>query len=149
MSYSNITKEELLEKEAQLKKQRSCPACGAHRDRAMQMGRFEDEIVSWLRTNNVTKRDSCLDCVKKHIGYALALCKESLTLNKDVKGSVMLNHLETIGELRAATEEASQYPVLYDYLLDIERQYRYQGTIPNWIETAQKIDDVYTSKDFS
>ncbi len=112
-----------------------CPTCGARR----QMEHFNDRIVDFLRQNHITRRDSCILCVEKHIGYAKALYRELLTLNRDVKGSIELNHLEIIGELRAATEEAQEYAELFAFLLDTERQYRYEGLEPDWNAIANHI----------
>lgn len=41
-------------------KQKSCPVCGALRDRERFMRRYEDELSMFLRRNNEVKRDSCI-----------------------------------------------------------------------------------------
>lgn len=94
--------------------------------------RIEDTLVEYIRRNNTVQRDSCIECVKKHVGYAKRLIEESKTLTSSDKGSILMNHLDTIGELRAATDEASAYTELHDLLLSSERAYRYYGATPDW-----------------
>ncbi len=106
------------------------------------MEHFNDHITDFLRRNHITRRDSCILCVEKHIGYAKALYRELLTLNRDVKGSIELNHIELIGELRAATEEAQEYAELFEFLLNTERKYRYEGIEPDWLAIANSITKI-------
>ena len=144
MPESNATVSEIAEAAAQQRKQNACPVCGAANRRTDYMRDFDFQIIEFLRSNNITKRDSCIACVEKHFGYAMQLFRESLTLQDAPKGSVELNHLEIIGELRAATEEASEYETLYFALLQAERDYRYEGLEPDWPKIAQMIAEVKT-----
>ena len=73
---------------------------------------------------------------------AKRLFAESLTLQDAPRGSIELNHLDIIGELRAATEEASEYETLYRTLLQAERDYRYEGLEPAWSKIAEMIVEV-------
>lgn len=139
------TEEELKAAMATRKKRSTCSECGASRNRSRMMGGFNNQIIEFLEDNNITKRDSCINCVEKHFGYARELYKELLTLKQSatqVRGSVELNHVEVIGELRAATAESSEYELLYQELLSSERNYRYEGIEPDWIKIAGLIEDV-------
>lgn len=142
MSESNSTPEEIAEARAAQKRQNACPVCGAAHKRTEAMRNFDLQIIEYLRENNITKRDSCIACVEKHFGYAKQLFAEALTLQNAPRGSVELNHLEIIGELRAATEESSEYENLYFALLKAERDYRYEGTEPDWLAIAGLIAEV-------
>ena len=121
------------------RKNKICPICGARNKREQRITDFNFHIVEFLRENNITKRDSCIQCVEKHVGYARRLYFELLTLNDKTSGSAELNHIDIIGELRAATEEASEYPELYEELLDAERGYRYEGKEPDWYTICEMI----------
>ena len=103
------------------------------------MFRTEGGIIELIRELRLIKRDSCIQCVEKHIGKALVLYKELLTSTETNNVNVELNHLEIIGNLQAATDEAEQWPELYDAIDVAERGYRYKGEEPNWIEIAEKI----------
>lgn len=142
MTESNATAAEISEARATQRRQNACPVCGAAHQRSGFMRDFDLQIIEFLRENNITKRDSCIVCVEKHFGYARRLFMESLTLTSSAKGSIELNHIDIIGELRAATEEASEYAELYSALLNAEREYRYEGTEPDWQTIAELIYDV-------
>ena len=123
-------------------RQKSCPVCGALRERERFMRRYEDELSEFLRRNNEVKRDSCIYCVEKHVGKAMVLLDELLsnrplhvehgTTEYDARIKTELNHLGIIGNLQAATDEAEEWPELHDTLLAAEREYRYRGTMPDW-----------------
>lgn len=133
-------------------KQKSCPVCGALRERERFMRRYEDELSMFLRRNNEVKRDSCIYCVEKHVGKAMVLLDELLsnrplhaehgTAEYDARIKTELNHLGIIGNLQAATDEAEEWPELHDTLLSAEREYRYHGTVPNWEKISGLIKNV-------
>jgi hypothetical protein len=133
-SFSNTTPEEAAAHRAKLEAQRTCPTCGAERDKAMRMHGFEQGIVQHIREQRLVKRDSCILCVEKHIGKALVLYKELLTAAETNNVNVELNHLEIIGNLQAATDEAEQWPELHKAIDTAEREYRYKGNGPDWRE---------------
>lgn len=133
-------------------KQKSCPVCGAMRDRERFMRRYEDELSMFLRRNNEVKRDSCIYCVEKHVGKAMVLLDELLsnrplhaehgTAEYDARIKTELNHLGVIGNLQAATDEAEEWQELHDTLLSAEREYRYHGTVPDWENISGLIKNV-------
>ena len=133
-------------------KQKSCPVCGALRERERFMRRYEDELSEFLRRNNEVKRDSCIYCVEKHVGKAMVLLDELLsnrplhtehgTAEYDARIKTELNHLGIIGNLQAATDEAEEWQELHDTLLSAEREYRYHGTVPDWEKISGMIEEV-------
>lgn len=125
-----------------LEAQRNCPTCGAERDQAMRMFSFEQSIVQHIRERRLIKRDSCIQCVEKHIGKALVLYKELLTATETNNVNVQLDHLEVIGNLQAATDEAEEWPALHDAIDEAERGYRYKGLGPDWDAIAKMIGEV-------
>jgi hypothetical protein len=94
---TNATPEEVAARKAELKKQRECPTCGADREAMGRMRSFEQSIVEHIRTQQLVLRDSCIQCVEKHLGKAMVLYKELLTAAETNNVAVELNHLEIIG----------------------------------------------------
>ena len=144
-SYSNVTEAELREKLEEQKRQKKCPTCGSRIDREMRMHRFHADIVDFLRENRVVKYDSCILCVKKHIGYAMALYDEMLkskgsgTADGIAKVNVILDELKLIGNLQAAIDESEDFTELNEQIKTDERAYRYEGIEPNWSKIAELI----------
>ena len=126
-------------KVAELEKQRTCQTCGTDRKQMMYMHGFEQSIIQYLRDSRFVKRDSCIQCVEKHVGKALVLYKELLTASETNNVNAKLNHLEIIGNLQAATDEAEQWQELHDAIDTAEREYRYKGNGPNWGEISGMI----------
>ena len=126
-------------KVAELEKQRTCQTCGTDRKQMMYMHGFEQSIIQYLRDSRLVKRDSCIQCVEKHVGKALVLYKELLTASETNNVNAKLNHLEIIGNLQAATDEAEQWQELHDAIDTAEREYRYKGNGPNWGEISGMI----------
>ena len=126
-------------KVAELEKQRTCQTCGTERKQMMYMHGFEQSIIQYLRDSRLVKRDSCIQCVEKHVGKALVLYKELLTASETNNVNAKLNHLEIIGNLQAATDEAEQWQELHDAIDTAEREYRYKGNGPNWGEISGMI----------
>ena len=149
-TYSNTNMEEAKKILLQQAKEKKCPVCGGERKRLDFMERMEESLARFIRENNLAKRESCLFCVKKHVGKALVLFREleSFDPEKTGKGKIkaFLNHLEIIGNLQAAADEAAQYPELYTLLLESERSYRYEGLAPDWeniVEMTARNEGVY------
>ena len=138
---SNTSMKEAKKILAQQAKEKKCPVCGGERKRMDFMERMEDSLAMFIRENDLAKRESCLFCVKKHVGKALVLFREleNFDPGKTGKGKInaLLNHLEIIGNLQAAADEAAQYPELYTLLLESERSYRYEGLPPDWEKIAE------------
>lgn len=149
MFTSNITQEEaekilaeheqkMKERAAQAEKERKCPVCGARRERERTMQRFEQDILEYIRSNRLIKRDSCILCVQKHVGRAMEYYAEMLTAKNSGKidgtaeVNIMLNHLAILGHLGCAIEESDDYRELQDALIEQERKYRYEGIEPDW-----------------
>ncbi len=139
---SNTTKSQLDARKQEIDKQRKCEHCGADRDKVIRMHHFEQSIIECLRDQQLVKRDSCIQCVQKHIGKAMVLYKELLTAEETNNVNVHLNHLEVIGNLQAAMDEAQEWPALHDAIDIAEREYRYKGTGPDWEVLAKFTQDV-------
>lgn len=126
----------------------SCPTCGARFERERMMHRFDYSITDFLRQNRVAKLDSCILCVEKHVSRAMIYFDELLT----AKGSgtstgtasvnIPMNHLKILGHLGCAIEESEDYTELNTYLIDAERDYRYEGISPDWSTISSLISDV-------
>ena len=155
--FSNVTPEQaekiLAEHEAkrkeraeQAEKTAKCPVCGAKREREHRMARYESDFVEYLLRNRIVQFDSCMICVKKHIGTAMRLYKELINAKNSGKydtseGAVneMLDHLSIIGELQCAFKESMDYPDLHTAIIAQERLYRYEGIEPDWRAIAALI----------
>lgn len=133
-------------------KQAKCPTCGAIRERVRHMGRFEDEIVRWLRETNAAASDSCILCVEKHISRAMILWEELLSASgsgtKDgvAPVNVYRNHIKIIGHLGNAYDESADFPKLHQLLKEAERAYRYEGIAPNWNELLVEMEAIKNNK---
>lgn len=145
-SFSNVSAEELRVRLEERKRQEKCPTCGARRNDEMTMQRFHSDIVDFLRERRVVKYDSCMICVKGHIGEAMTKYNEIMKAKgsgkadtQEGKVNIMLNELTVIGNLRAAFEEAEDWPELYEQIKTDERAYRYEGVGPNWRRIAELI----------
>ena len=144
-TFSNVTEAELKAKLEERKRQENCPTCGARRNDEMTMHRFHMDIVDFLRERRVVKYDSCILCVKKHIGYAMTLHDEMMKSkgsgNADgtAKVNVLLDELKLIGNLQAAMDESEDCPELHEQIKVDERAYRYEGIEPNWAKIAELI----------
>ena len=142
---SNVTEAELKAKLEERKRQEKCPTCGARRYDEMTMTRFHADIVDFLRERRVVKYDSCILCVKKHIGYAMTLHDELLKAkgsgNADgtAKVNLLMDELKLIGNLQAAMDESEDFPELHEQIKVDERAYRYEGIGPNWQKIAELI----------
>ena len=145
-TFSNVTEAELKAKLEERKRQEKCPTCGARRYDEMTMQRFHADIVVFLRERRVVKYDSCMICVKGHIGEAMTLYNEIMKAKgsgkadtQEGKVDIMLNELGIIGNLRAAFKEAEDWPELHEQIKTDERAYRYEGIGPNWTRIAELI----------
>ena len=134
----DIMNQHLASMQEVTEKQAKCPTCGAIRERVRRMGRFEDEIVRWLRETNAAASDSCILCVEKHVSRALVLWEELLSATgsgaKDGSAAVNVyrNHIKIIGHLGNAYDESADFPELHELLKAAERNYRYEGIAPDW-----------------
>ena len=129
-------------------KQAKCPTCGAIRERVRHMGRFEDEIVRWLRETNAAASDSCILCVEKHVSRAIVLWEELLsatgsgTKEGEASVNVYRNHIKIIGHLGNAYDESADFVELHEMLKEAERNYRYEGIVPNWEVILKEMERV-------
>ena len=144
-TYSNVTPEELRTKLEERKRQEKCPTCWARRNDEMTMTRFHADIIDFLRGQRVVKHDSCIICVKKHIGTAMTLHDEMLkarnsgTADGTAKVNIQMDELKLIGNLQCALDECEDFPELYEQIKTDERAYRYEGIEPNWPKIAELI----------
>lgn len=146
---NRLTSDTVLRAEPREDRPKPCPVCGARtRQQGMRMQIIEDEIIRWLRENNVTATDSCIFCVEKHVGRALILWEESLSAQDSgtAEGvgrvNTYLNHIKIIGHLGNAYDESADYPELHEVLKKAERQYRYSGTVPPWADILTELKKV-------
>lgn len=136
--YSNINRSDLAQKRRAQLDQQKCPVCNASRERRYLMGNLEDQIITWLRDNNVTPFDSCILCVEKHVGRAVILWEELLSAKQSgtedgtARVNIYKNHIKILGHLGNAYDESADYSELHDFLKIAERNYRYEGTAPDW-----------------
>lgn len=130
--------QERQSREEQAERTAKCPVCGARRERERVMSRFETDIIKHLRNQRFIRLDSCIICVKKHVGTAMQYHAEMLKAIDSGKADgtaridIERNHLKVIGELNCAIDESAEYTDLQAALISAERAYRYEGTEPDW-----------------
>lgn len=119
-------------------KQEKCPVCSARRERAEMMGRNMNEIAVFVqRSNGTLTQDSCILCVEKHVSDARTAMRKTREETDETKREIL--RLDVIGNLREATDEATAFPELHDFLAVSERDYRYNGNAPDWVKVAELI----------
>ena len=129
-------------------KKEKCSSCGARIDRERQMGRFNEDILRFIKNNRIAKLDSCIFCVKKHVGRAMIYADELLsaensgTSNGTAAVNVPMNILKIIGHLGCAIEESEEFADIHAALIKAERQFRYEGITPDWQQICDLIDQV-------
>ena len=69
-------------------------------------------------------RDSCLDCVEKHLGAAMVLLGE-------VRDGYEYR-LRIIGHLHEAEDESQEYNALHDAIREARKAWQEDGTVPDW-----------------
>lgn len=118
--------------------QEKCPVCSARRERAEMMGRNMNEIATFVQWSNGTlAQDSCVLCVEKHVSDARSAMRKTREETDETKREIL--RLDVIGNLREATDEATAFPELHDFLAVSERDYRYNGNAPDWVKVAELI----------
>ena len=129
-----------------------CPVCGQHRENERRMRQYNMGIIDFIREQRIVKMDSCILCVKKHVGRAMVYYEEMLTAKDSGKEdgtasvNVPMNHLKVIGHLGCAVEESEDFAELHQELLQMERDYRYEGIAPDWVKLANMIEQATTSR---
>lgn len=129
-----------------------CPVCGKHRENERRMRQFNLGILDFIHDQRIVKMDSCILCVKKHVGRAMVYYEEMLTAKDSGKSdgtasvNVPLNHLKVIGHLGCAVEESEDFTELHQTLLQMERDYRYEGIAPDWVKLANMVELSTTSR---
>lgn len=76
-------------------------------------------------------RESCLECVEKHLGAALVLCAETR--------DGYPYRLRVIGHLHEAEDESQAWPELHDAIRQARKTYQQTGQAPNFDALAQAI----------
>jgi hypothetical protein len=69
-------------------------------------------------------RDSCLECVEKHIGAAMVLLSETK--------NGYPHYLLAVGHLHEAEEESQVWPELATAIRNVRKELQQTGNIPNW-----------------
>jgi hypothetical protein len=85
--------------------------------------------------NDNISRQSCIECVEKHIGAAFVIASEI--------HDGYAYRLRLIGHLHEAEDESQQYLELHNLIRQTRKEYQKNNTIPNWELLAQKISEIY------
>ncbi|NIA06899.1 MAG: hypothetical protein GWP14_04540 [Actinobacteria bacterium] len=83
-------------------------------------------------------RESCIECVEKHIGAAYVLLGET--------HDGYAYRLRAIGHLHEAEDESQRWLALHIALRNARRQYQQQGTMPDWQKFEKLIDKARNAK---
>lgn len=116
----------------------ACKTCEMNRYR---YGRYEkydflvNDLLRELKEKKIIQRDSCIECVEKHVGQAMVLISE-------IPSGYPIHFLYAIGHLQEAYNESLEYPELSAYLLESRRNYQREGTIPDWEKINELINNV-------
>lgn len=70
-------------------------------------------------------RDSCLECVDKHLGAALVLIAETR--------DGYPHRLRAIGHLHEAEDESQEFPELHDAIRQARKRYQQTGQPPDFV----------------
>jgi len=79
-------------------------------------------------------RESCLECVEKHVGAAYVLLTES--------NDGYAHRLRTVGHLHEAEDESQEWPKLHDAVRKARKKYQTEGQMPNWRRLEKLIAEV-------
>jgi len=71
-------------------------------------------------------RESCIECVDKHLGAALVL----LTETRDGYG----HRLRAIGHLHEAEDESQAWPELHNAIREARKRFQQFGTVPDFVQ---------------
>jgi hypothetical protein len=80
-------------------------------------------------------RDSCIECVEKHLGAAWVLCAE--------ERDGYPYRLRVIGHLHEAEDESQAWPTLHDSIRQARKSYQHTGQAPNFEMLAQVVRQVH------
>jgi hypothetical protein len=81
-------------------------------------------------------RESCIECVEKHLGAALVMLSE-IRAGYDYR-------LRVIGHLHEAEDESQAWPALHDAIRNARKTYQHTGSAPNFDTLAQLTQAVAT-----
>ena len=76
-------------------------------------------------------RESCIECVEKHLGAALVMLSE-IRAGYDYR-------LRVIGHLHEAEDESQAWPELHDAIRQARKTYQQTGQVPNFEALAQAV----------
>ncbi len=74
-------------------------------------------------------RESCIECVEKHLGAALVMLSE-IRAGYDYR-------LRVIGHLHEAEDESQAWPTLHNAIREARKHYQHSGQAPNFEALAQ------------
>lgn len=74
-------------------------------------------------------RESCLECVEKHLGAAYVLITETR--------DGYFHRLRAIGHLHEAEDESQAWPKLHDKIREARKAYQSEGAVPNFALLAK------------
>lgn len=83
-------------------------------------------------------RDSCLECVEKHLGAAYVLLAET--------HDGYAYRLRAIGHLHEAADESQAWPELHDAIRTARRAYQAEGIMPDWAALEKLVIRVRDAK---
>lgn len=81
-----------------------------------------------------TTRESCLECVEKHLGAALVLSAE--------ERDGYPYRLRVIGHLHEAEDESQMWPTLHNAIREARKNYQQTGQVPNFDMLLQLIQSI-------
>lgn len=72
-----------------------------------------------------TTRESCIECVDKHLGAALVLLGETR--------DGYPHRLRAIGHLHEAEDESQSWPELHNAIRDARKRFQHEGVLPDFV----------------
>lgn len=85
-----------------------------------------------LPTGRAITRESCLECVEKHLGAAMVLITE-------VRDGYTEHRLRAVGHLHEAEDESQAFPALHDAIRAARKGYQQHGEVPNFGALTQLV----------
>lgn len=86
--------------------------------------------IAALPTTTIT-RESCLECVEKHLGAALVMLSE-IRAGYDYR-------LRVIGHMHEAEDESQAWPALHAAIREARKTYQHTGQAPNFDVLARLV----------
>jgi hypothetical protein len=85
--------------------------------------------------NDDVSRQSCIECVEKHVGAAFVIASE-------IHDGYAAQRLRLIGHLHEAEDESQEFLELHNLIRQARKEYQKNNSIPNWELLSQKIEEM-------